>query len=673
MLGPNLGDDAIEDERSALVVHHHEGHHEKTKYGLPKVPTKDSPITYIVHVGLIVFHLLVVVAALVISCWTVALALNQYCNEGQCKDSVYITKTFYSTNDIGSLAGWAVATERPQLGELIQYPTDTDSFAFSHYFECMHTAKMANAKCSSDKPVADYVFCLKNDTSTKAALDACDTLSVSHSKPWPTAEDYLNCLYSYPVMGNSVSYRASQNVFRSCVAQSLWPFFEAQQGLDSPLFLGSYNWLILLVVGLICMTSFGVYTASPWEHGVVKHGEADWHMRLGALWIFVSFAWNLAFFIVFFVVAMRAGTDVEGDDSVPTTSSTTNLTLFFLGAHVLYFLCDLADSMNTSSAFVVHVFKHATRTQHYKEHQQTEEVRDHGRVVFRRGEAHEKTDSHMGLGSNMPTAHLKEYTISEHEVAKYYTPPLLQAWADGYLADCLILLGMMGATGHVTTRQAWNGFALVLVSRLLNSQIARYMYQCFMNNLAFSDESKFKGDMAINKMYHDIQTYPGQMISQPGHALSHFGKYHQLAQDGTDTTKNTQEAHLNIQVMALSTQISNIFLFSGLIFLTFDGDTPLKSVDTFMFYMIFAHLIPESLRIIVHLLCQFVSPSPNGVPWTLLNVFMFLWTWDLAVRVCFVAYVVLSLSPAEGTRRFLFEQSYQLLDVYLPTFTTLIY
>jgi hypothetical protein len=667
MLGPHLAaaGDPEEDERNSLVGN---THHHKSKYGLPKIPTSDSPITYVVHVGLIVFHLLVVVAALVVSCWTVALALNQYCNDGQCKASVYITKTFYSTNDIGSSAGWAVATERAQLGELIQYPTDKDVFAFSHYFECMHTARMADAKCSPDKPVADYVFCLKNDTSVsgaKAALDACDTLSVSHSKPWPTAEDYLACIYSYPVMANTVSNRASQNVFRSCVAKSLWPFFEAQQGLDSPLFLGSYNWLILLVVGLICMTSFGVYTASPWEHGMVKHGEADWHMRLGALWIFISFAWNLAFFIVFLVVAMRAGTDVAGDDAVPTTSTTTNLTLFFLGAHVLYFACDLADSL-TSSSFVVQVFKHATKSMHYKEHQQTEEVKDHGRVVFRRGEPHEKMDSQMGLASNMPAGHLKEYTINDHEVAKYYTPPLLQAWADGYLADCLILLGMMGATGHVTTRQAWSGFTLVLFSRLLNSQIARYLYQCFMNNLAFSDM-----DINLNKMYHEIQTYPGQMVSNPGQALAHFNKNHKLAPDGSDAT-DTKEAHLNIQVMALSTQISNIFLFSGLIFLTCDGDSPMLSVETFRIYIILAHIVPETLRTVTHLLCQFVPPAPNSVPWTLLNTFMFIWTWDLAVRVCFVAYVVLSLSPAEGTRRFLFEQSYQLLDVFLPIATAMV-
>jgi hypothetical protein len=45
---------------------------------------------------------------------------------------------------------------------------------------------------------------------------------------------------------------------------------------------------------------------------------------------------------------------------------------------------------------------------------------------------------------------------------------------------------------------------------------------------------------------------------------------------------------------------------------------------------------------------------------------MFLWIWDLGVRLIFLAAVILNLASPEGSRRFLVEKSSELLDVYLP-------
>jgi hypothetical protein len=667
----------------------------------PHFVSGDHPPTYaqeLIHWILTLLHLVVVLAAVVVSCWTAAFALNQTCNTGECKAAAYVTNTFYSTRKLAlTVAGWPVASERPgfeadETGSAVLFP-GRPSFATAHYYTCMQTAQVGNSVCpaKTDQSVTDYIGCLNNNTGTRAVLDACSPLTVS----WPTAEDYLQCIFAQPVMRHTANVHASERVFRSCLDRVMWPLYEVQQSVDSTIMFGSYNWLVLLVVGLLCMTSFGVYTASPWEHGKVMFGDPDWHMRLGALWISVSLVWNITFLVFFFVVAARAGTDAEGDDAVPTTATTSVLSVAFITLHVAYFLFELVDGQ-PGSRFFVHVWKCAGMSGHLKDHNAGEMLRSTGQIVrYKRSPA--------ALGVSMPRPHVKVYDISPSDVAMYYTPPLLSAWADGYLSDPLIFLGVIGATGHVTTPHAFGFFFLVLLFRLLNCQIARYMYQCFMNNLSFTNEE--------NEAYHNINTIPGAFFHAHSASAQHHHAHAQLVikhdtapeaggepaeelpditsafqlrtfpsgrmgTNGTDTerhhlhvtttTTKPAEPHLNIQVMALSTQISNFFILAAVLFLVFDGDTQMSEVWTLKLFVILGFIVPESIRIITHLVCQVWPPNPNSVPWKLLNIHMFIWVWDLAVRLVFVAYIVLSLSAVEGTRRFLFEKRYQLLDYTLP-------
>jgi len=646
------------------------------------------------HWVLTIIHCIVVLGAVFLSSWIAALALGRECNSDGCKPLVYITTTFFSSNKVGSAVGWAVATERPTVSEVVQYPLDKDAYSFSHYFECMYTAQMADNTCGGLGSVSAYTTCLRNDTSPNgglAALTACDTLSTSFSRPWPTAEEYLECLFRFPVMQNSVSPRASRNVFRACVSKTMWPFFEVQQTIDSPLFLGSYNWLILLSVGLLCMTSFGVYTASPYEHGKVKFGEPEYHMRLGSLWIMVSLVWLFIFFIVFFVVAVRDSSVFDNNDGIPTTNSTSVVTLFFLGSCFFYFLSEALEA-TVPRNFAVHVF-HAARSRWTntgknlkgKTGKSVDEVYHHGHIVF---QPRKKRGIGARLGFAMPKPALAEYDIKEVDVADHYTPPLIPSWADGYIADPLIFLGFAGATGHITTDQAWNLFFSVFFYRLINMQIARYMYQCFMNNLSFSDD--------LNKQYHDIQTLPGQywktvaggsggesagpMAEQGDEPAQDFREAFQTDDDnavedgseggaesgGMDVPREPKKPHLKIQVMALSAQIANVFLFAAICFIVFNKEAPMSEVTVFYTFVIFGLIIPESLRTLAHLVCQIWHPKPNGVPWRLLNVHMFIWTWDVAVRIIFACFVVLNLSSPVGSRRFLFEKSTTLLDTYMP-------
>ena len=714
--GPALGQPSAAALGDHDKVQHTHQHH---RFKFPSMPHQhpsrsfasgDHPPTYaqeLIHWVLTLLHLVVVLTAVVISCWTVAFALNQTCNEGQCKAAAYVTNTFYSTRKLSGVSfGWPVASERPGFeqdatGNAVLFPGRA-AYNTAHYFTCMQMAQVGNGACptlsgAGSESITAYIGCLNNNTATRAALATCSPLSTS----WPTAEDYLECIYAQPALRHTGNIHASERVFRSCLDRVMWPLYEVQQAVTSTITMGSYNWLVLLVVGLLCMTSFGVYTASPWEHGKVMFGDPDWHMRLGALWITISLVWNITFLVFFFVVAARAGTDAEGDDAVPTTATTSILSIVFITVHVAYFLFELVDGQ-PGSRFFVHVWKCAGMNGHYKDQRACEMLQSAGQIVrYKRNPA--------ALGVSMPHAHVSVYDISASDVAKYYTPPLIPAWADGYLADALIFLGVIGATGHVTTAHAWNIFYLILFFRLLNCQIARYMYQCFMNNLCFSPNNE-----EINKAYHEIQTIPGaffhahsahsahipsavvvkpdsssESYGENAENLPNFANAFQLRAfpsgrvglDGQDPEKHSHhhhlthfshsapkpaEPHLNIQVMACSTQMANIFLMAAVIFLIFDGDAQMSEVWTLKLFVILGFIIPESLRLIAHIVCQIWAPNPNSVPWKLLNTHMFIWVWDLGVRLIFVAYIVLNLSAIEGTRRFLFEKRYELLDFALP-------
>ena len=625
---------------------HSHGHHDaELKHIHPKKTNEGTPWEARIHFWWSIVNLVVTAGALGFSVIAALYAFGIDCPAETCNYRIYITNTFFSTTKTGGLSGgWPVATQRVNFDEVVQYPTDKDSFAFSHYFECMWTAKMADNLCDNST-VVTYSACLKDTAATSSALTACNTLSGSQSQSWPSAEDYLHCLFGFPVMGNSVSVRASQNVFRSCLAKTMWPFFEVQQGVDTPLFLGSFNWIILLAVGLVFMTSFAVYTASPVEEGMVKLGEPTYYMRLGSMWVTVSTAWNAVFLVLFFVVAVRDGSVFDANGGLPTTVSTSVISIFVLTVSVFYFGSLLMEARDFK--FGAHIYHYVT-TRGLKRHGHI--LRDVDGADGRADEedvSPEESQVTFKLGSLMPRPALEVYTISPEDVAQFYTPPLLPAWADGYFADACIFLGMAGATGHVTTDQAWNIFFIVMLYRLLNMLIARYMYQCFMNNLSLPN--------AVNETYHNIVTHPHQAMND------RQGKNSQS--DGASDSDG-EAPHLNIQVMALSTQFAAILLFAALCSIVFNADSPLSDVPLFRLFFIFCFMIPEALRILVHVVCQLRKPHPNQVPWRLLNFFFFIWTYDLAFRVIFIMVVIWNVSKEHGSRTYLGEASVQLLDTY---------
>jgi hypothetical protein len=221
-----------------------------------------------------------------------------------------------------------------------------------------------------------------------------------------------------------------------------------------------------------------------------------------------------------------------------------------------------------------------------------------------------------------------------------------------------------------------------------------------MNSLAFSGESK------VNDIYYDVRLFPKKPnvdystrpeVPRAPEGDEQEGMESSLRKDfrehytpvGEDESGDSPDgspedpllrksekadappdvprvAHLKIQVMALSAQIAAIFLLSAICFVVFSPDTPLSDVPTFVAFVILGLIVPEALRALTHIACQIWHPAHNKVTWELLNMHMFLWIWDLGVRLIFLAAVILNLASPEGSRRFLVEKSSELLDVYLP-------
>jgi hypothetical protein len=238
----------------------------------------------------------------------------------------------------------------------------------------------------------------------------------------------------------------------------------------------------------------------------------------------------------------------------------------------------------------------------------------------------------------MPNPSVPEYQIEDHLVARYYTPPLLATWADGYIADALIFLGMAGVTQQVTSDQAWNLAVLVGGYRLLNMMISRFMYECFMNNLSLSNE-----------------TNAAKFKIKPVFASTH---------------SEQDDPHLSTRVMALSTQIAAIYLLIGVCYMTLNnGNVVFSDVPIFRNFVILGFVTPECIRILLHLYCQFRNPYGKTSSWLILNVSMFVWTWDLVVRVIFISIVMLQTDKAfQGTREYLIYQGNSLLRDFITMF-----
>ena len=588
------------------------------------------------------FGVAATIVSVIISIVVSSKVLGDGCKEGECLSMLYVTTTFLSSRRIETSLGFPVATER-DLANVINTPFNDNAgsnrvYRFGHFIDCMYTARMADKLCLPNS-LNDYTTCITN-TSVISGLDNCASFpTVGGYYHWPTSEEYLGCVWNNPALQNSEVRRASQNVFRACMERTLWPFFEIPQGIDSPIVFGSYNWALLLLVGIVVMSSFAVYTCSWIEDGHVKHGEPNAWMRLGFLSSAVALVWNLIFLVVFLMIAFRNSGDFQKGGGLPTTFSTSYVTVTVMAAASLYFLSVVLQP--GARKFVMrHYNNMKSEVAVIEQVPMDTEVHDHENHMLLRGTFPEVDPATKNRSP--------DYELSADEVVRYYTPPLLAIWSDSYMADFCIFMGIAGATGQLSTDTAWNLFTLILSYRVLGMIISRCISDAFTNNIRLGDET--------NKAKNDIVTRPAMFFRNRQNYAARPGKLAGQA-----------DVHINTKVIGLSTQLASVFLYMALITLVFNTNSPLTDFAYFKNFFILGFIIPEALRLLVHLYYQvtYGSQNMNEVPWMLYNSFYLIWLWDISLRIIFVSMIVLETSNTPGTFDFLKTQTSALMRDYI--------
>jgi hypothetical protein len=404
--------------------------------------------------------------------------------------------------------------------------------------------------------------------------------------------------------------------------------------------------------------------------------------------------------VLFFMLIFRDMTIFENADRVvPMTGSTAWLCLLALFAALFYFGAEISEQRTTMLG--AHVWKTIVdrgdgKKQIVKEGHITRVPKDSDndtnnmQVVPRHHHGHHGHHDRPSimpaafaggmtggvggtLGSPLHNTGIETYHITDKQVAQYYTPPLLRVWADGLaLSDPFIFLGIAGATGQLTTSVAWGIFFGMLFYRLMGMGIARFLYQCFMNNLSLDED--------VQKAYNEI-TPNSRMYLHEAHRVVHSrvekakkrwmgAKIEEIkeVQRVVDTTRYGKTPHLSIAVMALSTQLSGILMLSVVAYLALGIDSAIRDFSLFTAFVFVCFLVPEILRTLGHVLLQVVHPDPSSVPWNMLNFYFFVWIWDVLTRVIFICIVVVGPGSTPGTRRFLMDNYIALMDTYLTAF-----
>ena len=187
----------------------------------------------------------------------------------------------------------------------------------SHYF-CMLDAQIARESgglCSTQKTIGTYETCIRTRT---AACEAQSDLT------WPRDYGFLSCLqYRF----NMTLHQTT--LFLACMDSSPGPTVASLQSLNSPYFMGSYNYASLLLTAMTVLSSFVVLTAGGFYFTDNLSLDASWGNHISGNWtpfswplIVVGLIWNIVGLIGAIIVAFLA-------DGVPNSYPVTLWTSIF--------------------------------------------------------------------------------------------------------------------------------------------------------------------------------------------------------------------------------------------------------------------------------------------------------------------------------------------------------
>ena len=197
--------------------------------------------------------------------------------------------------------------------------TQDNGTEYTRLYYCMMDSSIGGEMCGSKSPVVDFQQCMQSVYDCNPSSD----------RTWPRDYGFLSCLQN----NFNVSQRQT-NVFLACLDSSEGVMNEVFETLDSPYFLGSYNYVAFLLSGLTVMSSFVVATAGGVYRGNAISTTQQNHISginpLSWWCISVSLVWNLVGALWAFGMAVTQKALFFGDYPVTIWTSGLLLSVFAL-------------------------------------------------------------------------------------------------------------------------------------------------------------------------------------------------------------------------------------------------------------------------------------------------------------------------------------------------------
>lgn len=380
-----------------------------------------------------------------------------------------------------------------------------DNDAYARAYGCMMDAGVGRGplQCGTQDSIKGFQTCIR----ARPAAAQCDQFIASPDI------DFLKCIQK----NYNVTTRQT-NVFLECLSLSQPATFQSTQSAGSTVFLGSYNYAVLLVDALTIIASFVVFTSGGWFfRGSVSRDALKEHHIYG-FWspfsiyrIYVAWFWNLIAFI-FAVVIAYSNSDINAanrDDvykRFPLTLWTCILSIASLAVAVAFYTyyafewvftgqfaflyagsTVLPESSGNDAASADLVYESqpsSTQSAFHTSGRRRYAPQTYTSALTRRFAP--LTRWRRALGGRYIGVRLYDDVTSDEEIkAEDIMPLMFQAYAWTWvLTDGLFFVGMLTSQSSITNESVSRVFFSITAGRLFQLAGAYMAYKAYIKEIA---------------------------------------------------------------------------------------------------------------------------------------------------------------------------------------------
>ena len=569
-------------------------------------------------------------ACLVFSIVTTSIVLfwDDYVRSG------YETTTFLTTTDKYSSDSWQITTQ--SWGDLSK-PNPTVDTQFNHYFECWWNAQVGWSYCNNAS-VNDYKTCIQTKFGTQLATCAntSDPNFVS-----PSLNAYVRCVDNILLPDQQ-----SLNGLKICLRTNPWPLYETPQPVYSWYFLGSYNWATFLILGFGMFSCFVFYASglitTDEQRDEEEYKEHGWMARITT---FICALLATLFLIYFLINAFRMQSSSAMGVNYPYPNSLATNTIMFPTALIVfaYFIIEALDMFypGDDKAKIGNRLRDFGKYAYSKVYAPQSRAEASATIAYVNAQGQQmmppELAAHYRPPHMTPPANIRPGGMNmkpEAWIPVTYYPVLTLVWADAYMLDVVMVMGIIGATQQVSTAIAYQLFITVFAYRFINTALARFMYEGYIYN----------PDEGMHKL-----NYNNNIPHVPGFS-------------GTANDKDRiHDSVYSVRMQALFLQIASLICVI-FVWVTLSNTNIMLSEYSLVMVMLYTwFVVPEFIRIIAHFVVAFDSVSATFKS-VLINTNYVVWIWDVILRIIFVCLALWGSHTFTGTEYFLTDRLRNMTD-----------